>query len=1235
MYQHHNYFTTGTSSITCEKCKIRIPKNRPLLVCSMCLEYKHYKCNNLSKNEAYDILVTDYAQNWACQSCMHDVFPLGLLQDINQFSHVNIPNLSDYDPNCTVCDKPCNQSNGSLCNWCDQVCHKYCANNSLGCSNCTKSMIPGFSCLHHELYNESLLKNNSIFNPYDHNALANLIGNHLDTEDGLENTFMHEISNKLHNCNYTQFKDVKQAKQNELKVMSLNIRSLKNGIDSLRDNISHYAKFDILCFNETNCDIATLPNGIDDVLLDGFYPPLTQKPYRASNKGGGLAIYVNERVCDDSNLELLDIKLEPDAELSCEYMFLKISLATTNGTKSYIIGNLYRSPSTKPTVFIQRLEKILAKLDRHKNKSIILVGDLNIDLIKHNTDKNGQELIDLTTSQGFLQVISRPTRITDHSATLIDHIFVNKIHDVYSSGIITCDISDHLCTYVNIALNENLNHNLTRSGAEFAKFNDANNEKFRELINNETWEPVYSQPCAQSQYTKFIEIYTKHYNSAFPKTNNNKKRRKNPKPWILPWLEDACSRKNNLYYVYIHDRSMENKMKYEKMKKFVKKHIRLAKNKYYRQFFEQHSSNSKKQWQMINSLLNRHVRKSSNLKLKDSEGNVISDPLQVAKKFNCYFTNIAKKLKNESGLGTGTGPSLTRINCNLGDPVARSIILAPTSPFEIGNIINALKLKSTSDTKICAIKTASLTNNFNLVLANIVNSSFASGIFPAELKAAKVVPIHKEGSKSEVSNYRPISLLSSFSKIFEKAMYARLINFLNSNNTLTESQYGFRAGRSCEHALLDAQNDILSALSKKQISLLLLIDFSKAFDTVDHTILLHKLKHYGVRGVAHDWLKSYLSNRTQYVCINNKFSDSQKLDYGVPQGSILGPLLFIVYINDIPNISHIAKFVLYADDANIIISGDNIKDIENKLHTLSNSLIEWVNVNELLLNVKKTKYMIFSRSKNREFPSLNPKLNGIPIERKQVVRFLGVLVDEKLSWNNHVTALKAKMSRYIGIMYKLRHILPAKARANIFNSLVQSHLNYCSLIWGSTCHSNIDSLFTTQKKAMRATMPGHVNYFYKDGELPTHTKPGFTSLNILTVHNVILKNMLIYINNFFNFPGSLPLNVRLCLPDNIPVPNTPPDNWMLWYTEYNSIPYNKTIFFKAPLLYYHLMSKNVQLQCNLIKTRDAYKQRVKLYLLSIQCDGDKEEWSNDNFKLVQVKGLRHSNRLHNVKQINL
>ena len=229
------------------------------------------------------------------------------------------------------------------------------------------------------------------------------------------------------------------------------------------------------------------------------------------------------------------------------------------------------------------------------------------------------------------------------------------------------------------------------------------------------------------------------------------------------------------------------------------------------------------------------------------------------------------------------------------------------------------KNKATLDTKIEPLKIASSCDNFTTVLAKVINSSFDQGKFPQELKIAKVVPIHKGGTTTDVSNYRPISLLASFSKVYEKVMHNRVINFLDKHNLLCDNQYGFRAGRSCEHALLNAKDTILSTLSKKQIALLLLIDFSKAFDLVEHPTLLRKLEHYGIRGQALNWFRSYLSDRKQFVSVGSSHSSTKPISFGVPQGSILGPLLFIIYINDLPQISELAKFIMYADDANILI----------------------------------------------------------------------------------------------------------------------------------------------------------------------------------------------------------------------------------------------------------------------------------------------------------------------------
>ena len=463
-----------------------------------------------------------------------------------------------------------------------------------------------------------------------------------------------ELAEQIRKCNYTKDEHIKMAKPNELRVMSLNIRSLSKNIDYVRENHNIFTKFDILCFCETNCNTDNLPNNYNDILIDGFHKPFTQNPYRKSNKGGGLAIYVNRRVCDESDLELLDIKLDHNPNLSttpsCEYMFLKVNikLAKSKNKKCYIIGNIYRSPSSNPSHFLENLDSLLSSLDRHKNKHLILAGDFNIDLVKYEYELNSQKLIDLTTRYSLIQVITKPTRVTDHSATLIDHIYTNQIYNMVSSGVITFDISDHLGTYITIALHEHLVTVLNKDsdGTQFNKVNAANLEKFQQLIENESWDEIKDETDTQLKYDKFIEIYSKHYETAFPKSapTRRKNERNNPKPWILPWLEDACNRKNKLYHDYIKEPTIQNKIKYEKMKKFVNKHIKLAKNKYYESFFEKHSNNSRKQWQMLNSLLNRQRPKNSKIKLKDENGAVTSKPTDVAEKFNTYPNKIRRIL---------------------------------------------------------------------------------------------------------------------------------------------------------------------------------------------------------------------------------------------------------------------------------------------------------------------------------------------------------------------------------------------------------------------------------------------------------------------------------------------------------------------------------------------------------------------------------------------------------------
>ena len=1086
-------------------------------------------------------------------------------------------------------------------------------------------------------FNEEYQKlNNLKFDPYNREHHANLIGDAITNEEHL-NTAWNDISEFLTSCQYKQQKNVKVSSSNQLKVFTLNIRSLVKNIDYLRENIAVYLNYDVLCFNETNLTFSKLPNGMNDIALDGFHEPIVQDPIRSSGRGGGLVMYINKRLVDAEKIEALQPNPEPTNTCG-EFQFVKLHQCKGyNRTK--IIANVYRSPSRNTTSFNELLDKTLDKLDRHSRKHVSIFGDFNVDLLKYESDQACQDLIEIMTKHGFIQLVSRPTRITDHSATLIDHAYTNNLEDTISCNIITLDISDHLAIVTTINL-DNTNSSPYRAsvrttenhiGPEGRIFNESSNAKFRQLIDEEDWALVLDDADSQSQFKKFNGKYTEHYETAYPSKSKHVRRkneRVNSKPWMLPWLEDAIARRDRLHHEYIKEPTESKSETYKKMKNFCEKHVDLAKSKYYKKYFDQHKDNSKKQWQMINSLLNRNnTRKNNIIKLNGRDGNIVSSHSQVAELFNDYFSSIASNLKSQISSRTTFDPG--GFQKFLTGRINHSIYLRSADQTEVHEIISKLKNKSTLDTKIEPLKLANECTNFTCTLAKIVSNSFEQGIFPQALKTAKVVPIYKNGAKTEVSNYRPISLLSSFSKVYEKLMHKRILEFLDSNSSLFEYQYGFRPGRSCEHALLNAQNIILNSLSKKEVALLLLIDYSKAFDLVDHNILLHKLEHYGIRGAALNWFKTYLTNREQFVTITGHNSSPKVMQHGVPQGSILGPILFIIYINDLPNISNIAKFILYADDANIIITGQDIREVYDKLDNLSSELVSWVDHNGLVLNLKKTNYMVFSPRKISTYQDVY--IAGTKIERKTEARFLGVIIDEKLNWSSHILAVKTKMARYIGLLYKLKKLLPLNARLNIFQSFVQSHLNYCSLVWGFASRSRIDSLFTKQKVGLRAVIPGYVNYRYKNGTIPGHTKDSFKTYGILTVHSVIAKNTLLLMHKIKQSSGQLPQSVKNLMPDNVPQVGDTHDNCSDWLQSYGTLYYRSSIFFKGPLLAISKFNIDATSLPSLFSI-NIYKSNLKNALLEQQSSGNSEEWPG--FLINNIPGLRQSKRTANIANNN-
>lgn len=733
--------------------------------------------------------------------------------------------------------------------------------------------------------------------------------------------------------------------------------------------------------------------------------------------------------------------------------------------KPLVLTTAYIPPKANLSIAINHIEKVSHNLP-HNSPAWVLCGDFNTDLSSAGINNNSRKLLNFAARNQLIQLINSPTRTTITSQSLIDHIYTNLPYSYTNSGVIKYAISDHDLLFINI---KKPTYTIPKESFSCRTLTRYSLELLNYQISLTAWESFDNcmnvDNCWSILHTTYLNALEKI--APFVTMNNVKKR----KCWTTSDLMKSIRERDRLKAEADSNGDNNSFIEFKKLKNRIKRTVINAKRDFVLTKLEDFNSNPKRYWRELNNLFKPSEDSGSiNISLSNNGIEIPTD--NTADFMNEYFSTIGSKLANAITLDNSD-----YVKSLLDESEhQRNIIISwrPTNIEEVCNLIDSIDLQKSSmiegiNTKLfkdCLLCTAEK-------IVTLFNRILSEGTFPKEWKIACVIPIFKSGNRKSVSNYRPISLLPLIGKLFEKLLHRRMYHFLNDKNFFSPLQCGFRPSMSTTDSVSTMLNHVYEKLNNKIPTMAVFFDLSKAFDSIDHSLLKKKLHASGFRGSCFKLLNSYLSDRFQYTRVNKYTSDLYPICFGVPQGSTLGPLLFIIFINDLTTRITLPQISLYADDTAFYLSNKDPIQLSNDLTTASNDFQNWCMLNKLTLNQSKCKSMLFCTCPMFMNLSTQMKLSigDLPIKRVNEFNYLGITLDQFLNFESHLKKIKYKITSRMFTLKKIRWTLKQSDALTLYRSSILPYFDQGALFYSSTNKKTFCSLQTLQNKSLRIIYP--------------------------------------------------------------------------------------------------------------------------------------------------------------------